>query len=47
MAASALQSFVCQLWTSQALVAECSDLENHKLFGGVIEVLHYTREQER
>ena len=33
MAASALQSFVSQLWTSQALVAECSDIERHKLFG--------------
>ena len=33
MAASALQSFVSQLWTSQALVAECSDIEKHKLFG--------------
>ena len=39
--ASALQSFTCvlaslcisQLWTSQALVAECSDIEKHKLFG--------------
>ena len=33
MAASALQSFVSQLWTSQTLVAECSDIEKHKLFG--------------
>ena len=30
---SALQSFVSQLWRSQALVAECSDFEKHKLFG--------------
>ena len=33
VAASALQSFVSQLWTSQALFAECSDFEKHKLFG--------------
>ena len=32
--ASALQSFVSQLWTSQTLVAECSDIEKHKLFWG-------------
>ena len=30
---SALQFFVSQLWTSQALVAECADFEKHKLFG--------------
>ena len=33
VAASALQSFVSQLWTSQTLVAECSAIENYKLFG--------------
>ena len=33
VSASALQSFVSQLWTSQTVVAECSDVEKHKLFG--------------
>ena len=33
VAASALQSFVSQLWTSQGLVAERSGFEKHKLFG--------------
>ena len=33
VAASALQSFVPQLWTLQALVTECSDFDKHKLFG--------------
>ena len=33
---------VSQLWTSQALVADCSGFEKHKLFGvygGVIEAI--------
>ena len=33
VAASALQSFVSQLWTSQALVAECFDFGKPKVFG--------------
>ena len=33
VSASALQSFVSQLWTSQTLVAECSDFEKRRLFG--------------
>ena len=31
--AFALQSFVSRLWRSKALVVECSDFEEHKLFG--------------
>ena len=41
VAASAWQSFVSQLWTSQALVAECSDFENHKLFGVYGSVIYF------
>ena len=33
MSAPALQSFVSQLWTSQALVAERSDWAKHRLWG--------------